>query len=182
MIKFKEKRILKLKTKAIWTAIAVIAAVALPELLHLIGIVGGSGSALGEIFLPMHISILLLGLLAGPVAGALAGGLSPIISFALTSMPKENMLPFMVIELFVYGYAAGKLASFDMPCIFKVVLSQLAGRAVKFAAIVLGFYAFNTAVTPNSFITSLYMGIAGIALQLILIPVIVRLTEKNNEM
>lgn len=43
------------KTKTLATICAVIAAVALPQALHLLGATFNAGSALGEIFLPMHL-------------------------------------------------------------------------------------------------------------------------------
>ena len=36
-----------------------------------------------------------------------AGALSPAVSFALTGMPRPALLPFMVLELAVYGLCAG---------------------------------------------------------------------------
>ena len=100
---------LSVKTQTLATIVAIVAAVVLPQLFHLMGAVSGLGTALGETFLPMHLPIILAGLLAGPYVGAIAGVLSPLISFALTGMPTAAMLPFMMIELFVYGLTSGLL-------------------------------------------------------------------------
>lgn len=78
---------LSVKTQAMATVLALMAAVALPQLFHVMGRVSGLGTAFGETLLPMHLPIILVGLLAGTYAGGLAGLLAPVISFALTGMP-----------------------------------------------------------------------------------------------
>ncbi len=63
----------ELKAKTIITTIAVITAVALPQLFLAIGIISGTGPAVGAAFLPMHLPVLLAGFMAGPVVGIIAG-------------------------------------------------------------------------------------------------------------
>ena len=91
------------KTKTAATVISIAAAVALPQLFHLLGMVSNMGTSLGETFLPMHIAIFMVGLLAGPVAGIISGALAPLASILLTGMPSSAMLPFTIIELAMYG-------------------------------------------------------------------------------
>lgn len=57
---------LSLSTKAAATVLAIVAAVALPQLFHVIGAVSGQGTMLGVAFLPMHLPIIFVGLIAGP--------------------------------------------------------------------------------------------------------------------
>ncbi len=128
------------------------------------------GSTLGETFLPMHLAIFMVGLLAGWQAGVLAGAASPVISFALTGMPSAAMLPFMTIELAVYGLTAGLLSERKMPCLVKLLIAQVAGRAVRAAAIVIGFYLLGTSIAPAVIWTSIYAGLPGLILQWIFIP------------
>ena len=169
---------LSVKTQTLAALAAVVGAVALPQIFHVLGALSGLGTALGETFLPMHLPILLVGLLAGPYAGAAAGLLSPAISFALTTMPRAAMLPFMMIELCAYGLFAGLLRETKMPVFFKVLLAQVGGRAVRAAAILLATYAFGGAGIPVSVIwTSIAAGVFGIALQWALIPLIVYRVE-----
>ena len=61
---------LSLSTKAAATVLAIVAAVALPQLFHVIGAVSGQGTMLGVAFLPMHLPIIFVGLIAGPAVGA----------------------------------------------------------------------------------------------------------------
>ena len=97
MTKSLNKTKLSIKTQTIAAFITVVAAVALPQVFHLMGIISGTGTALGAALLPMHLPVIIVGLLAGPYAGAAAGLVSPAISFALTGMPAAVMLPFMMI-------------------------------------------------------------------------------------
>lgn len=171
---------LSVKTQTLAAIGAVAGAVLLPQLFHLMGAVSGVGTALGETFLPMHLPIILAGLLAGPYVGAAAGVLSPLISFLLTGMPGAAMLPFMMIELCVYGLTAGLLRSVNMPTIVKVVLTQLAGRGIRAAAILIAVYAFNSTAVPVAVIwTSIVTGVFGLALQWALIPLAVYRVEKR---
>ena len=89
---------LSLSVKAAATVLAIVAAVALPQLFHVIGAVSGQGTALGVAFLPMHLPIIFIGLIAGPAVGAIAGAAAPLVSFLLSGMPMLAMLPFMMIE------------------------------------------------------------------------------------
>lgn len=173
---------ISVKAQALGALIALVSAVALPQLVHAVGAASGMGTALGETFLPMHLPIILVGLLAGPYAAGAAGLLSPLVSFALTGMPTSAMLPFMMIELCVYGICAGLLKNVKMPAIVKVLIAQIAGRAVRAGAIAIGFYAFGTAIQPAVIFTSITAGLFGIILQLVIIPLAVyRLKEADNE-
>lgn len=95
--------------KALTTVIGITLSVAIPQLFHVIGIVSGTGSLPGSAFLPMHLGVFFTALLAGPAVGAVTGAVSPLLSFALTGMPSAALLPFMMIELTVYGLVCGLL-------------------------------------------------------------------------
>lgn len=174
---------LSVKTQAAGALAALVSAVVLPQLVHIIGRIFGMGTSLGETFLPMHLPIILIGLLAGSYAAGTAGLLSPLLSFVLTDMPKSTMLPFMMIELCVYGICAGLLKDVKLPVIIKVLIAQIAGRAVRAGAIAVGFYAFGTEVHPSVILTSITAGLFGIILQLVIIPLAVyRLKEADHEL
>lgn len=140
------------------------------------------GTLLGEIFLPMHLPIILVGLPEGPYAAGAAGLLSPLVSFALTGMPSSVMLPFMMIELCVYRICAGLLKAVKLPTIAKVLIAQIAGRLIRAGAIAVGFYVFDSVVNPTVVLTSITAGLFGIILQLVIIPLAVyRMKEADNE-
>jgi len=182
MLSAKSRKNLSVKSQVIVTFIAIISAVALPQILHLVGNVSGLGSAVGEVFLPMHLPVMLVGLLAGKYVGAVAGFLSPIISFALTGMPRAALLPFMVIELCAYGLCAGIICNSKMPTVLKVFITQFAGRAVRALAIVVAFYGFSSTAVPISIIwNSIVTGLIGIILQLIILPLVVYRIDNNEK-
>lgn len=175
---------LSFKAQTIWTVCSLILAVVIPQILHVIGAASGLGTSLGEVLLPMHLPIIFAGLAAGPVVGAVSGFFAPLISFALTGMPKIALLPFMMIELCAYGLSAGLLKNAKMPAILKVLSVQVIGRAVRAAAILIAVYAFSygdiqVAVIWKSIVT----GLLGLCLQWIIIPLAVYRTEnfKKNE-
>lgn len=169
------------KMQTLVAVLALVSAVALPQIFHILGSFSGLGTALGEAFLPMHLPIILAGLLAGPYAGAAAGALSPLLSFLLTGMPGAAMLPFMCVELCVYGLTAGLLGSVKLPTVVKVLAAQIAGRAVRAAAILAGINLFGSPVKASVIWTSITAGVFGIALQLILIPLIVFRAEHSAD-
>lgn len=181
-IALKQNKKLSFKAQTAAAAIAIVSAVVLPQLFHLMGSISGTGAALGETFLPMHLPIIATGLFAGPYAAAAAGIVSPLISFALTGMPAASMLPFMMIELCIYGFVSGALRNVKMPVILKVVIAQVAGRAVRAAAILIAFYGFESTAVPVSVIwNSILTGIFGIVLQWAILPLAVYRFEKSNE-
>lgn len=161
------------KVQALATLAAIVGAVAIPQIFHVVGAICGMGTGLGEAFLPMHLPIILVGLLAGPYAGAIAGAFGPLVSFALSGMPGLAMLPFMVIELAAYGLIAGLLRTANMPTIAKVLLVQVGGRVVRAAAILFAVGVLgNTTVAVATIWMSVLAGLPGLILQWGLIPLI----------
>ncbi len=162
-----------IKTRTLTTVAAVIAAVALPQIFHIVGMVSGVGSALGTAFLPMQLPVFLAGFLAGPIFGLIAGILSPLISFALTGMPSAVMLPNMMAELLGYGLVAGLFYNVKMPVIGKLLIAQIAGHVLKSLAILLSVYVLDNNAVPVTVIwSSVVTGLPGILLQWSLIPLI----------
>lgn len=161
---------------SVWRRVAlgmavVTAAVVLPQLCHLSGRMLGVETALGEMLLPMHLPVMLAGMLGGPVTGFVCGLVSPLISFSLTAMPKMAMLPFMTVELTVYGLSAGLLRRTNLPSLGQVMLTQLAGRVVRAMALVVAIYGFGFTGLPMSVVwTSVTAGLVGILIQWAVLP------------
>ena len=171
-----------IKTKTIAAFAAVFAAVALPQLFHLVGAISGYGTVPGEIFLPMHLPILLVGLLAGPIAGFVAGFCGPIVSSALSGMPIVAVLPFMVIELAFYGFVAGLMAQTKIPVMGKLLIAQIAGRTVRAVAVLIAVYGINIeTIAVASIWRTVGTGLAGLILQWSLLPLIVFWIENKNK-
>ena len=172
------------KAKTVAAVLAVVAAVAFPQVFHLLGMVSNMGTTLGETFLPMHIAIFLVAFFAGPWAGVAAGFVSPAVSFGLTTlmgqpMPTAVMLPYMMIELAVYGLTTGLLASTKLPSIATLLLAQVAGRGVRAFAIVIGVYLFSSPMKVAVIWNSVVAGLPGLILQWILVPLLVFYVERK---
>ena len=162
--------------------IGMAAAVALPQVIHVFGAMTGLGTLPGETYLPMHLPVLLTGFLAGPIAGLLCGLTAPAVSTALTGMPVPMMMPFMMIELAAYGLSAGLLKPVGGDgnyMILKTLGAQIAGRAVRAVAVLIAFYGLGmTMIAPASIWMSVMTGLPGIIIQLVAVPVIVKLVKK----
>lgn len=86
--------------KAAISAMLIAIGVTLPLAFHAIPNAGG-------VFLPMHIPVLLCGLICGWLYGLVCGILTPLLSSLLTGMPPMAYLPCMLFELATYGICAG---------------------------------------------------------------------------
>lgn len=151
--------------------LAVAAAVILPQIFHGIGVLSGAGAVPGTVFLPMHIPVIIAGLMGGPVVGIVAGVLSPIISFGFTNMPGIALLPFVTIELAGYGLVGGLLSKSGAPVFGKLVITQLAGRALRILA-VLCAYVFLSYQDISQIWGMIISGLPGIILQWAFIPLL----------
>ena len=131
----------------------------------------------GTVFLPMHIPVLLCGMLCGWPFGGLCGLLGPLLSSLITGMPPAAMLPGMMVECCVYGGVAGALMKYVKTgklytdLYISLIPAMLAGRVISGIAKALIFAPDTTLAgwATVSFVT----GLPGIAIQLILIPAII---------
>ncbi len=133
---------------------------------------------MGEMLLPMHLPILVVGLLVGPWAGCAAGLLSPLVSFALSGMPGIPMLPLMVLELGAYGLVAGLVRSAKCPVLLKVIAAQIVGRLVRGFAL-----CAVSAMLPGVALVILWnttlAGLPGLVCQWALIPLIIMMLDRK---
>ena len=161
-------------TRIVAVLAAVTASVALPQIFHAIGMVSGTGSAVGAAFLPMHIPVIIAGMLFGPVVGITAGVISPLLSSVISGMPVAAVLPFMVIELAVYGLVSGLLYKAKINSFIKLVIVQVAGRAARALAILGAIFMLgNESLTIASIADFIVAGLYGIVLQWAFIPLCV---------
>ena len=147
--------------------------VLLPQAFHMFG------TAAGMTFLPMHIPVLMAGLIIGPVCGLVTGVVSPVLSCLFTGMPAPVKLPFMLFELAAYGLFSG-LFSKNSNGVGRVYLSligaQIAGRAVNAVCTLAAVYIEK--VSALSVWTAVVSGVPGIVIQLVFIPPLVIAVKK----
>ena len=77
--------------KLVFTAVCAALCLVLPMAFHSI-------PNAGQVILPMHIPVLLCGLVCGWQYGLLCGILGPLVSSVLTAMPPAAILPGMMVE------------------------------------------------------------------------------------
>jgi len=174
-------RVSEVRTKTVAVLLAVAAAVVLPQLVHIAGVALGAGTGIGAMLLPMHLPVLFVGCLMGPAAGVAAGCLSPLVSYVLTGMPMQAMLPFIVAELMVYGLVSGWMSKKLCKPILKVLIAQTVGRMVRSAMVLASVYLIgNSALTLRASWSYITAGVWGIAIQLLILPVLLSYVEKKR--
>lgn len=131
----------------------------------------------GQVILPMHIPVLLCGLVCGWPYGGICGIIGPLLSSVLTGMPPAAMLPSMMVECCVYGFTSGLLMKYVRTgkpvsdLYIALVSAMIEGRVVAGFAKAL---IFTPGVAPFAWVTtSLITGIPGIVIQLVLMPLVV---------
>lgn len=157
-------------------------AIIIPQLFHFTGVPRS-----GQVFLPMHIPVLLSGFVIGPVFGLFVGIISPIISSLMTGMPDMARLPFMVLELAAYGLVSGMVYQFlskrkwKFSIYISLISAMVIGRIVyAISLFVAGNLLGISASGPMAAITAIVTGVVGIVIQLIIIPPMVYLLEKSG--
>ncbi len=162
--------------KLIFASVCVAIGIALPLAFHSIP----QG---GKIFLPMHLPVLLCGLVAGPLWGLGCGVLTPMLSSLFTGMPPAAMLPGMLVELSVYGLASGLLANalrgknrllgLYLPLVAAMLAGRVAGGLVNGFLFQAGAYTVQMWAAA-SFVTA----VPGIIIQLVAVPALAFALEK----
>ena len=131
----------------------------------------------GTIFLPMHIPVLLCGMVCSWPYGLICGLLGPALSSFATGAPPAAMLPSMMLECATYGCVAGIMISLVrtnkswLDLYIALIAAMAMGRVVN------GFakaFIFAPGTPIFAWVsTSLITGLPGIAIQLALLPTIV---------
>lgn len=153
------------------TAVCVALCCILPMAFHSVG--------LGSVLSPMHIPVLLCGIVCGGLPGLACGIAGPILSTALTGMPPVPMLIRMVPELIVYGLAAGlgmkyirtgkAIADLYISLVIAMVLGRVAGGIASALFFLGSGEAFTVAAWASSYFVT---AVPAIAVHLVLVPVL----------
>ena len=144
----------------------------------------GQIKEIGDTFLPMHIPVMLCGLICGAKYGFAVGSILPLLKSITVGMPAiyPNAV-WMSVELATYGFIIGVLySSFNKKQIWWLycclIISMICGRVswgiMKTALLGISGKVFTfKAFIMGGIIDSL----PGIILQLILIPVIIKFMD-----
>lgn len=163
----------KVSLCAICTALCYV----LPPAFHAVG--------LGSVFSPMHLPVLLCGLLCSWPYGLLCGLVGPVLSSLLSGMPPAAMLIHMIPELCVYGLAAGLgmkwvrtgrlVADLYLSLVPAMLLGRVAGGLVRSLVYLSTAQSYSIALWAGAYLVET---LPGTLLQLIALPVLVLTLEK----
>ena len=164
--------------KSIITAVCIAPCYVIPLMFH------GIQNA-GSIFCPMHIPVFICGLICGWQYGLLCGIAGPALSSALSGMPPVAILPSMMVELAVYGTAAGLMmklvrtkstyADLYISLIVAIVCGRVLAGLAKALIFARGSYSMSAWIA-GSVVTSW----PGTVIQLVFIPTIVFALMKSH--
>lgn len=165
------------KTKKLtFAAMCLALGVILPQAFHMI-------PNAGNIFLPMHIPVLICGFICGPFYGLTVGIITPCLSHIIFSMPPAMMLGQMIVELGVYGLCTGLLNQIItinnelLKYYLVLIISMVVGRITYGICNALLFKAGNYSL--SIWLSAAFIkGLPGIIIQLVLIPTIVKTIKK----
>lgn len=169
--------------RLVYAALCLAIALVLPFLTGGIPQVGG-------MLCPMHLPVLLCGLLCGPFWGAAVGLVCPLLRHMLFSMPPLLTAITMTFELAAYGFFSGffwrvlskMFPTHKMVALYSaLLLSMLAGRLVWGLSSALLMLAGRTSFSWQVFWVSGFVSAwPGMVLQLVVIPAIWRGVEKSK--
>ena len=142
---------------------------------------------IGSMLCPMHLPVLLCGLLCGWRYGLAVGFLLPLLRSALLTMPP--MFPTavaMAFELAAYGFLAGFLyARSRWQCVVALyrclIISMIGGRIVWAVVRVFLSGVSGQAFTWQMFLSGAFLtAIPGIVLQLVFIPAVMVALDRTG--
>ena len=145
----------------------------------------GQIKQIGNMLLPMHIPVLLCGLVCGKYYGAAVGFILPLMRSVLFGMPA--MFPSasaMAFELAAYGFIVGMLYSLfkrqDLRSLYLSLLGAMLGGRIIWGIVMSFMMGFGN-FTFKAFLTSAFLNaVPGMILQLLLIPSVMLALDKTK--
>ena len=133
-------------------------------------------SMTGPVFLPMHIPVLIGGLLLPPSLAIPLGIITPLLSSTLTGMPVAfPMAPIMAVELGVYGLSASiATRKLKLNSVLALIIAMVDGRIAAGLAVAVLVKLFGVNMNPIMFVKgAIVTGLPGLIIQLIFIPALI---------
>ncbi|MDA3846676.1 MAG: ECF transporter S component [Vallitaleaceae bacterium] len=160
--------------KIVYTGLFAALGIILPQAFHMIG-----GPTIGQIFLPIHLPVLIGAMLLGPMSGVLIALVSIIVG-VLLGMPPMPIAIFMLVELVVYGLVAGYLYNVKRVNVYIALIgAMILGRLVELGAIILALRLFEVKLPPVFGTIAMFAtSIPGIIIQVILVPALILVLER----
>lgn len=164
--------------KMIYGGLLTAVGLVLPQAFHVFG------QGVGMAFLPMHLPVMIAGILLGPCYGGLIGLIVPLVSSMLTGMPPVPKLYFMFVELVAYGIFTGIFIR-KMNVYFTLLSAMILGRVLYGCSLIIGVkllgFHFSFA-NMGAFLAGIVSGIPGMILQITVIPLFYFTLKKGGWM
>jgi len=148
----------------------------LPMLFHAFGMAG-------QIFLPMHISIFIAGFILVPELALLVGLMTPILSSLFTGMPPLFPVAIiMMFELMTYAFVVSILSrTYKKGIYVSLISAMISGRLIMGLVAFILANGFGLNLNPLLYVKgAIVTGIPGLIVQLILIPILIKLLKSSN--
>ena len=172
---------IRISKEAAFILLTVASAVVFPQILHTLGVALGIGGQLGQMLLPMYLLVMILGFYRGEIPGAITGLLAPLVSFAITGMPAEALLPYITLELIATGIFAGAMTRVKFFAPLKVLAVQVMAKAVRVFVYAIALYTTTGAVSASALTAGILTSVPGLILQLVAVTLlIVKKEGKHN--
>ena len=147
----------------------------------------GQVPQIGSMLLPMHIPIMLCGLICGWQYGLAVGVIAPLLRTAIFSMPVLYPMSIaMSFELATYGFVIGLLYNASQKQTLytlyrSMICAMFSGRVVWGLSMLVLMSVGSDRFTISAFLGGSFLNaIPGIVLQLILIPAVMLLLHKTH--
>lgn len=163
-------------------AICVAFCYVLPLVLHPFG--------LGQMLSPLHIPVMVCGLICGPIYGVACGILGPLVSSILSGMPPMIALTSMIPELVAYGFFCGilmkvirtksLLLNVYLSLIPAMILGRVIGGLAKALFYVIGVFGVSSFSVGEIASAYFVATLPGIIVHLLFIPLLVAALKEEK--
>ncbi len=150
--------------------------ITLPRIFHVL-----AGNTAGQVFLPMHIAVLIAALTYGITSSAIVAGSSVIFSYLLTGMPSLARLPYMLIELLIYAVLLS-IFNKKFNSYISLIATIILGRVLYAGILAFSINVLSLPTYGISVFESIKTGLPGIVLQLICVPIIAKIMNERLQL
>lgn len=138
-------------------------------------------SMTGPIFLPMHIPVLIGGILLPPSLALALGIITPVVSSILTGMPVAfPMAIIMAFELGTYGLTASiATRKLKLNPLLSLIIAMIDGRIAAGLVVAVLVQLFGVQMNPIMFVKgAIITGLPGLLIQIVFIPTLIYAIKK----
>lgn len=138
-------------------------------------------SMTGPIFLPMHIPVLIGGILLPPSLALALGIITPVVSSILTGMPVAfPMAIIMAFELGTYGLTASiATRKLKLNPLLSLIIAMIDGRIAAGLVVAVLVQLFGLQMNPIMFVKgAIITGLPGLLIQIVFIPTLIYAIKK----